>query len=734
MIPLLRTSPRAAALALALAVSVLAAGPSVSAETVALPAWVSEPGSPIVFPGGAPVDPAAAIPATLFGFAGTARGVSVSGGAVLVEAFELSPPEGARFVMPERPLPDYEPAPVFRSLELRADTRGPFAADCHYVRTPDPFGGVFEEGGAWLVWDGWLLVAMELELDPEGLLARNGYLVSGYDPENPEAPSPRGAASLAGRVLELGFDAAWNPVPGEDAIRAELYASLGGLGDVAVESLTLKREGGKLVAELESRPPAEDDWGLDEAPWSRALYGGDGILVSSTPRGGVAKFGWEGAFELEFEAETAGVPMTGSGLVRLPESLGGGEFRSAPGAVRAWAGRYWEGENYFEVSAFDEPVQVSYGGWELTSADASIGRVGDMKHVWALIAPSATLGWRGAAIPFENLAFSSEGWLAEAAEADGELDLPFFGDRFTASSWWFDGESVSARGRLRGPDELGGYSVFLDRVSLYPDGSWDAEPVSVFLMSPPVGELLFRNLYLAEDGLRAGSVEFTPSRAGAGTRIRMRSALLPDRGGFEAQAIDPFEIGGLSFWPLDDGLGMEDGKLAMVGRFHLGGSLPYGLPRDLAGTVAFPLDGSPPVVEAGFEAERALAHDSGYALRVSRGVLDISGDAVRLRLGGVRPAAGLEQLALDGVLVSAEGAWDFGAATLAEPVAFEREGVRYALSTLVLVDDERVLLSGRATRTAADGTVESHGCALSAGFDGSLTIVVAEGDELRYLR
>ncbi|MBN1242057.1 MAG: hypothetical protein JXA15_05035 [Spirochaetales bacterium] len=729
-----RTVSHAAAFVLVAALA-SAAGFAGFAETVALPAWVSAPDSPIVFPGGSRIDSAAAVPAILFGFAGTASGVSVSGDAVLVETFELSPPDGALFVAPRQPLPGFDPAPAFRSIELRADTRGPFAADCHYVRTPDPFGGVFEEGGANLAWDGWLLLAYELSIGADGLLARNGWLVSGYGPENPDAAAPRGAASLFGRVETLRFDTSWNPVAGADTLRSDLYASLSGLGDVAVESMTLKREGGRLVVELESRQPAEDDWGLDEAPWSRALYGGDGLLVSSTPKGGVAAFGWEGAFQLEFEAETAGVPMTGSGLVRLPDSLGGGEFRSAPGAVRAWAGSYWEGENYFEVSAFDEPVRVSYGGWELTSADASIGRVGDMKHVWALIAPEAKVEWRGATIPFENLAFSSEGWLVETAAASGELGLPLYGGRFRSLEAFFLEDGILARGVLELPPEFGGYSIFLDRLILRPDGSFDMpDTIRAYAFDVSAGSFRLENGWLSDEGFGFGSMVFDPAWPAAEGSIRFQGGIFPNGGGLEFHGLDPFKLDGFVF---TGEAAVRDGALEISGGVHYPSALPYGLWRRDPAALHIPLDGSTPSVESSFESELVVERVAGGSLRVSRGALELSGASLRVRLEGVRPAQvapGLEGLSLDGVRVSAGGVWDFGEATLAEPVAFEREGVRYALTKLVLVDESRVLLSGRATRAGSGGTVESHGCALSAGFDGSVTIVVAEGDELRYLR
>ena len=97
-------------------------------------------------------------------------------------------------------------------------------------------------------------------------------------------------------------------------------------------------------------------------------------------------------------------------------------------------------------------------------------------------------------------------------------------------------------------------------------------------------------------------------------------------------------------------------------------------------------------------------------------------------------APGLKGPSIDGVRITADGAWDFSAAVLADPVDFEREGVAYALDLLVLVDDESVLLSGFATWMDTGGNPKTHGCALSIGFDGSLAIVIAEGDELRYLR
>ncbi len=724
----------AARLALVLAVAACAFAGAAFGQTVSLPAWVAGPASPIAFADGAKVDSTGSA-AELFGFPGVARGISVSGGELRIDAFELAPPPGAAFVAPRHPLPGFEPVPAFRSLVLTPGTTGPFQADCSYVRTSDPFGGTFEEGGANLAWDNWHLLAFELALGADGLLARNGFVINlREESERDGVLNGDRAAIVAATIVELRFAPGWKPAPDPGAY-ADPWVSMPGLGDLAVASVALALEGGALVALVEPREPGEDDWDLAAAPFERATIDGRGQVLSSAARGGVAAFGWEGAFELEFEAETAGVPMTGSGLVRLPESLGGGEFRSAPGAVRAWAGSYWEGENYFEVSAFAEPVRVGYGGWEFALEDASIGRAGDMQHIWALLAPGADLSWRDAPIPLEGLAFSGEGyWLGPGTLAEPTA-LSLFDGRFTAQEAVFYEDGLVARGFLELPREFGGYSIYIDRLFLYPDGSFDmAEPVWAYAFDLPAGSFRLEDGWLSDEGFGFGSMAFDPAWQAFDGRLRFHGGMFPNEGGLEFRGVDPFRIDGFVFF---GEAAVSNGVLAVSGGVYYPEALPYALRRRDPATLRIPLDGSAPSVESSFDSELTVEYGAAGAVRVSRCVLELSGASLRVRLDGVRPAwtaADLEGLSLDGVRMSAEGAWDFGAAVLAAPVTLEREGVAYALDELVLVDEERILLSGRATWTAAGGGVESHGCALSVGFDGSVTIVVAEGDELRYLR
>jgi len=704
------------------------AAPALS-QSAALPDWVYQPDAAFHLVPGTAVD-AAGTPASLYGFSGLAHGLRAENNAVLIESFEILPPDNGRYENPQLPPSGYQAGFFCRNLRLTADGRPDLPLDCSYFETPDPFGGLFQEGGTILVISGWGFTATKAKLTPTGLLIDEGSLTSSYGLDN-RTPGFKG--SMHGDLKGFRLAPDWSPVDGQNLI----YNPWSGISECQGSPgspLPMRRQDGELQVTI-TVDLERDNWRWTP-DFTSASFDGNSKMRDQAIAAISRSIGDEGGFRVDFELTGLEDGARGDGLVHFPSALGGGSYQALPGSVHLPDGlsAVEAGWTDFSVDGFTDPVAIVYQGWTIHLVDAQIGAHYSGMRIRA---PSASVDFNGISIPLGELSILGNGTILKNGFTVDMTAIQIGELRYSLFEYYFDENGLQGRIFAQEPDHFGGYSFLFDKSVLNPDGTivtdW-RNSVPRFAQDLFGGELTMENLNLSSTGITVGRMVYDFDWQGIPCRLAISGALFDQDGNL---IVDNCEMTIRSKWGFavmdwyQNNIRTSDG-LEVSCRLSLG-SFSY----DLAytpGLITIPSDGSGAVIRLVDPPDRTL-YSPNFLWQGLAHQLAVRADSPLLALADVRPMIQQQPLpffSLSEVYITQSRDWYWSEARLKEPFTWERDGMVFEMTTITSIDDTRILISGIARVPGQDGSVSGHGCSLAFRFDGMVIAAIASGKTVQW--
>ena len=257
----------------------------------------------------------------------------------------------------------------------------------------------------------------------------------------------------------------------------------------------------------------------------------------------------------------------------------GGKIYFPEGLGEAVSASYGPGEIFlpFDGTVLTQPsntpVVYSLGGWSIEAHGYWFDAEGlTIEHSYADV-PS--LGIR---LSFPSLSFYPDGGMRAGGVNLEGFTLPLFGGSVGVTQIRLTDAGVNLACFITLPPDLGGYSVYFDKLTLHPDGTISTDvAVPEMAFSVQNFDFLFRNIRFDEGVLSIGEAQLTLPPELDGKKIYLYDFSIDSSGHFQLGGLgfDPFQMWGYTF--SIDSLGFVNDVISFEGSITLPDSFPTGL-------------------------------------------------------------------------------------------------------------------------------------------------------------
>jgi hypothetical protein len=345
------------------------------------------------------------------------------------------------------------------------------------------------------------------------------------------------------------------------------------------------------------------------------------------------------------------------------------------------------------------PVTYSIAGWDVKAEEYQFIKEG-------LFIKYNTLMFKGFDILIDDLFFYADGSIKAGGRGFEGFNLPLFGGRFEVSEIRLTEQGLNAKSFVQLPQELGGASLYFDRLTLHPDGIVTTDvAIPEFGFNIGAVDFLFRNVRIDEDGLRIGEGIVTLSLSPEVKKIRIVDFKITNDGDFELGGLqlDPFEF--LGFILHIENIGFANDIISFDGSLILPDTLPKGLAGKTMRIIDLRITTSGEILNFAVQLEGELEFELlpdwkliietvGIRKDAETGDFFIYVDSGRL----VFPDTyNVGEVAITGIMINpVTGDFFFDAVTISD-VSIDKFGLNFHLNQLSIFQSGRMEFSGSVT-------------------------------------